>query len=141
MISIRKVKTKSGSIAIQVVQYLGHRSKIIKHIGSAQNDDELTVLKQKAKEWIDNHTTQTSLFPSPNQRILIVDRGECIGVTHHFAREFLMCCINECGLIHLPPLLLDLAIMRLIEPASKLRTLSLLSYYLMDTGFRRIMGI
>lgn len=43
--------------------------------------------------------------------------------------QFFSCCINECGLSHLPRLLLDLAIMRLIEPASKLRSITLLSHY------------
>jgi transposase len=63
------------------------------------------------------------------QRILVVDRGECIRVTHHFALQFFLCCINECGLSDLPRLLQDLAIMRLIEPASKLRSIALLSHY------------
>ena len=129
MFSIRKVKTKSGSIAIQVVQYLGHRSKVLKHLGSGKNDTEVSILRQKAKEWIDEQASQTYLFPEQKQRTLIVDRGECIGVTHHFALQFFMCCINECGLSHLPRLLLDLAIMRLIEPASKLRSIALLSHY------------
>ncbi len=40
-----------------------------------------------------------------------------------------MCCLNECGLSDLNPLLLGLVIMRLIEPASKRRTVELLSHY------------
>lgn len=40
-----------------------------------------------------------------------------------------MSCLDECGLSHLPRLLLDLAIMRLIEPASKLRSIELLKHY------------
>ena len=40
-----------------------------------------------------------------------------------------MGCVDELGLSHLPRLLLDLAIMRLIEPASKLRSLELLQHY------------
>jgi hypothetical protein len=129
MFSIRKVKTKSGASAIQVVQYLGHSSKIAKHIGSGNDDIEVSILRQKAKEWIEEQTSQTSLFPEQKQRILVVDRGECIKVTHHFALQFFLCCINECGLAHLPRLLLDLAILRLIEPTSKLRSIALLSHY------------
>ena len=75
MFSIRKVKTKSGAIAIQVVQYIGHSSKIAKHIGSGNDDVEVSILRQKAKEWIEKHTSQTSLFPEQKQRILIVERG------------------------------------------------------------------
>jgi hypothetical protein len=129
MYSIRKVKTKSGATAIQVVQYIGHRSKVAKHIGSGKDNTEVSILRQKAKQWIEDQTSQASLFPEPRQKTLLVDRGECIGVTHHFALQFFLCCINECGLSHLPRLMLDLAIMRLIEPASKLRSIALLSHY------------
>lgn len=129
MLCVRKVNTASDAIAVQVVQYEGHKSKIVKHIGSSKNTEELAALVQKAREWINNQTGQISLFPNSPQKILVVDRGECIGVTHQFARQFLLSCINECGLSDLDPLLLDLAIMRLIEPASKLRTIELLSLY------------
>ena len=129
MFSIRKVRTASGSTAIQVVEYQGHRSKIMKHLGSGKDAVEVGALIQKAKEWISNQTRQGSLFVEPQQKILFADRGECIGVTHQFARQFILCCINECGLSGLNPLLLDLVIMRLIEPASKRRTVELLSHY------------
>jgi hypothetical protein len=101
----------------------------MKHIGSSKDSEEVTVLIQKAKEWITNQRRQGSLFLESEQKILFVDRGECIGITHQFARQFLLCCINECGLSELNPLLLDLVIMRLIEPASKRRTVGLLSHY------------
>lgn len=129
MYSVRKVRTKSGSVAIQVVRYVGHRSIIAKHIGSAKDQIEEAVLRQCALEWIDEQTAQLSLFPAQKQKLLVIDRGECIGVTHHFAFRFFMGCFDECGLSHLPRLLLDLAIMRLIEPASKLRSVELLEYY------------
>lgn len=129
MYSVRKVRTKSGSVAIQVVRYVGHRSIIAKHIGSAKDQTEEAVLRQSALEWIDEKTAQLSLFPAQKQKLLVVDRGECIGVTHHFALRFFMNCFDECGLSHLPRLLLDLAIMRLIEPASKLRSVELLDYH------------
>ncbi len=50
MYSIRKVTTKSGATAIQIVQYIGHKSKILKHIGSANNEDDLSTLLQLAKK-------------------------------------------------------------------------------------------
>lgn len=129
MYSVRKVKTKSGSVAVQVVRYVGHRSVIAKHIGSAKGQAEEAALRHRALEWIDEQTAQLSLFPAQEQKLLAIDRGECIGVTHHFALRFFMGCFDECGLSHLPRLLLDLGIMRLIEPASKLRSVELLHYY------------
>ena len=129
MFRIRKVRTKSGATAIQVVQYHGHRAKIAKHLGSCKENIEYELLLKKAQEWIDAHSFQTNIFPEPKQKVLIVERGECVAVTHHFAYQFFMCCLKECNLAYLPPLLLDLAIIRLIEPASKLRSIELLSRY------------
>ena len=129
MLRVRKVKTKSGSTAIQVVQYTGHRAKIVKHIGSAKDDFERDLLIIKAQEWIEKYILQSNLFPGPKQNILIVERSECVRVTHYFAYHFFKSCFGECQFTHLPSLLLDLAIIRLIEPASKLRSLELLSRY------------
>lgn len=129
MYRVRKVRTKSGSTAIQVVQYVGHRAKIAKHIGSAKDDLELELLLNEAHGWIEEQTFQTNLFPEQKQKALVIERGECIAVTHNFAYQFFMSCLKECNLSHLPPLLLDLAIIRLIEPASKLRSIELLSRY------------
>ena len=129
MFRIRKVKTKSGATAIQVVQFHGHRAKIAKHIGSCKEDIEYALLLKQAQEWIDGQTLQANIFPEPKQKVLVVERGVCIAVTHHFAYQFFMSCLKECNLTHLPPLLLDLAIIRLIEPASKLRSIELLSRY------------
>ena len=129
MLSVRKVKTKSGSTAVQVVQYIGHKSNIIKHIGSGKDTDEVIALIQKAQEWIANQTKQLELFPTNSKRVLFVDRGECLGVSHQFTKDFLDKCVEKCGLAYLPALLLDFAIMRLVEPASKLRTIELLNQY------------
>lgn len=129
MLRIRKVTTKSGSIAIQVVQYVGHKAKVVNHIGSARDDVERDLLIVKAQEWINRYTHQTDLFPEQKQNVLVVERSECIRVTHDFAYQFFKSCIGECDLLHLPPLMLDLAIIRLIEPASKLRSVELLSRY------------
>lgn len=129
MLSIRKVKTKSGSTAIQVVVYEGKKSKIIKHIGSGKDNSEISLLKEKAKEFISEYSGQLSLFNKSTPNILFVDRAKCIGVTHQFARRFLLSCAKECGLSDIDELLLDLSIMRLLFPASKLKTISMLSQY------------
>ena len=71
MYSVRKVKTKSGSVAVQVVQYVGHRSIIVKHIGSGKTKLKLMSLRQKAFDWIDGQFGQLSLFPDQKQKILV----------------------------------------------------------------------
>ena len=98
MLRVRKVRTKSGSTAIQVVQYIGHRAKITKHIGSAKDETELDLLKSKAQVWIEEQSLQTSLFPIQKQKLLVVERGECVAVTHSFAYQFFMGCFQECDL-------------------------------------------
>src|SRR5690606_1164665 len=45
------------------------------------------------------------------------------------ARDILMACASRCGLGDLPELYRDLALMRIIEPTSKLRTIELLQQY------------
>lgn len=129
MYSVRKVKTKSGATAIQVVQYIGHRCKIFKHIGSSINTTVIEQLKQAAQNWISSTTYQTSLFPEEKQKVLVIESGECISVTRKFSYLFFISCLTECGLSKLPMLLQDLVIIRLIEPASKQRSIKLLSHY------------
>jgi len=137
-LSIRKVKTKSASTAIQLVVYRGHRAKVIKHIGSSKIGAELSTLHQKAQEFIEEYTAQGSLFPEEQQKILFIERGECIAVTHQFARRFLLSFADQCGLSDIDQLLLDFSIMRLLEPASKLRTIGLLSHYFGNRYSQRI---
>ena len=102
MLRVRKVKTKSGSTAIQVVRYTGHSAKIVKHIGSAKVDFERELLITKAQEWIDKYTLQQNLFSGQKQNVLIVERCECVRVTHDFTYQFFKSCLGECQLTHLP---------------------------------------
>ena len=73
-------------------------------------------------------TGQEPLFPplaSP-----IPDRACYLGATHTFARAALLAAARHIGLDALDePLLLDLALMRIIEPASKLRSVELIERY------------
>ena len=75
MLSVRKVKTKSGSTAIQVVQYYGHQAKIVKHMGRGKDDIERNLLISKAQEWIERYSLQSNLFPGQKQKVLIVERS------------------------------------------------------------------
>ncbi len=97
MFSVRKVKTKSGSTAVQVVRYAGHKSIIIKHIGSSKDDTEIAVLMNSAANWIEEYSAQLPLFPDQKQKLLVVDRGECVGVTHNFAAHVLICFVALMG--------------------------------------------
>jgi len=67
MLRVRKVMTKSGSAAIQVVHYTGRTAKIVRHMGSARDDIEHDLLINKAREWIDKYTRQPNLFPGKSK--------------------------------------------------------------------------
>jgi len=130
MSSIRKVVTASGATAVQVVRYEKRKVVVINHVGSANNKEELAALLAAALTYLEAHDSQPSLFPKSPPHVLPLAHARYIGVTHCFAREFLHTCATVCGLdAHTEPLLVDLALMRLIEPHSKLRTLELLKRY------------
>ncbi|NTV16535.1 MAG: IS1634 family transposase [Chlorobiaceae bacterium] len=125
-LTIRTVRTASGAIAVQVVQNKGKQRSSLKHIGSAHSEHELELLMAEA------HCRQPNLFaetpppPPPSSFQDAFARSKLVGVTHQFARKVLLACARKCGFGDLHELYLDLALMRIIEPASKLRTLELL---------------
>jgi transposase len=130
MPSIRKIKTACGSIAIQVVYYKNRKLIVEKHIGSGKTKLEIESLLQKGKEWITEHSLQVDLFEKkPENRVSLTDL-KFMGVSYKYAHQILRTVAIKCGLdINEDELLIDFAIMRLIEPASKLRTIKLLDRY------------
>ena len=131
-LTIRTVRTASGATAVQVVQNKGKQRSSLKHIGSAHSEHELELLMAEARQYAETHCRQPNLFaetsppPPPSSFQDAFTRSKLIGVTHQFARKVLLACARKCGLGDLPELYLDLALMRIIEQASKLRTLELL---------------
>ena len=61
-LTIRKTKTASGATAIQVVQHEGKKRIVVKHIGSARDQTQLTVLIVQAKQYAEAHRVQPNLF-------------------------------------------------------------------------------
>lgn len=54
MLKVSKVRTKSGYFAFPVIQYMGHKDKIEKHIGCAQNEEQCKSLHSLVNEWLLN---------------------------------------------------------------------------------------
>lgn len=130
MASIRKTKTASGSVAVQVVRYENRRVVIEKHVGSGRTDEEVAALVECARVWMEAASNQPSLLPKEKPRILPVATTRYLGANHAFAYEVLSSVAKACGFdLKQDALLIDLAIMRLIEPASKLRSIELLERY------------
>jgi len=129
---IRKTKTASGAIAIQVVRYAKRKLIIVKHIGSSHTDDELKTLQQIAIKWIEQITKQKSLFTLPpehssDKRLMLLDKCEYLGVRYTFIYEILHQLLARFGFTALGSALInDLVIMRIVEPTSKARSIELL---------------
>lgn len=47
---IRRVRTASGAVAVQIVEKQGRKNVVLKHVGSAHSEAELAVLMQAARE-------------------------------------------------------------------------------------------
>lgn len=129
MPTIRKVKTASGATAIQVVAYRNRKVVVLKHIGSAHSNEDICVLVEYAKSYIKTYSGQLSIFPTTSDELLSIKHTQFLYSGHSFAREFLLSTAKECQLMWLSPIVLDLVIMRIIEPTSKLRALELIERY------------
>jgi len=64
---IRKVKTASGSTAIQVGYYQGKNFKLKKHIGSSKETKKISELINIAKEYICSISPQIELNFNPRR--------------------------------------------------------------------------
>lgn len=134
MFYIRKVKTSSSSCAIQVVRYENRKTIIVKHIGSAKTKDDILLLRSKAQKYIQEITKQIGLFDASDKntqgRILQVDKCEYLGFRYTFVYKIINEVFRLFGFDKLEDkLLLDLVLIRIIEPSSKLHSLELLDQF------------
>jgi len=130
VLSIRKIKTASGLRAVQVIYYKNRRVVIEKHIGSGKTDQEVESLIKKVKEWIVKNSLQEEIFSSKSSDLVSLSDLQFFGVTHNFTYQLLEKVALHCGFdIDRDRFLFDFAIMRLIEPTSKLRAMTLLERY------------
>ena len=126
---IRKVKNASGNICVQVVSYINRANKIEKHFGTARTTEQLNQLVSKAEEFIKETQGLQPLFAHRNpedylQQVFLKN------VYHNYAYEFYRQCYTMIGFDKLESALVrDLAIIRIIEPSSKIRAVELLQEY------------
>jgi len=134
MYHIRKTKTASKATAVQVVYYVKRKMTLAKHIGSGHTDPEIESLLSVAKSWIKKEEKQKSLFDDTNQEskqsFALLDKCQYLGVRYNFIYEILIKLLDHFEFTTIGNSLLhDLIIMRMIEPASKLKSLELLEEY------------
>jgi transposase len=129
---VRTVKTSSGATAVQIVRYEKRKRIVVSHIGSARTTEDLSTLKREALEKIEATALQKRLFPeeevAQSSPILVRNKIVYLGARHTFIYEAIM---EIFGVFNFPKahnqLLLDLILMRIIHPVSKLESLTYLS--------------
>ena len=131
MLYIRVVNTASKSKAVQVVYYRERKRIIYKHIGSGKTDDEIIELKLVAEDFIARYSPAIPLYEEQKfDNLLYLDKSEFLGVYYTFFYEVVLELMTKFGFTKIrKQLLLDLVIIRMIEPASKLRSIELLDTY------------
>ena len=124
MFKIRKVNTKSGKTAIQVVRYVRRKTVVIKHIGSAESDYKIKELESQARSFIDQYSPQIGLFDIPLQTPFSTIDSKNILLYKTLSRRYqeMFPAINN-------KLFTNLVIIRIVEPASKRQSVRLLDRY------------
>lgn len=131
MYKIRKIKYSSSSVSIQVYKIENRKRVIVRHIGTARNEQEQSDLLTLAHDFIEKISAQLYLFEDQQSgNILYVNQTQFIGVYFTFLYELVSKLIIKIGFDKIKNnLLLDLVILRIMEPSSKLRSIDLLDEY------------
>lgn len=135
---IRTTKTKSGKIAVQVINYAKRKVNILKHLGSATNEEETKMLKKKAEDWISQETNKKGLFGTGEDSYF--SNYQYLGFTYSYAYEFLEKIYRKFNFQnHTSDLFKDLVIVRILEPKSKRDSLEFLQTFLGITHSENIL--
>lgn len=128
---IRTVKTKSGATAIQVGYYRGKSFKLKKHIGSAKELKKIEELKSIAYEYIRIHSPQLPLNFNPQSEEILYKRGTKIEAAALKQAYVYLCAVyDRLGFSKVDNnYLKHFSLMRVLEPASKIKSIELLSKY------------
>lgn len=127
---IRVVNTSSKAKGVQVIDYRNNKRVVLKHIGSAHSEEQLAELLKLAEDWMISFSEQLSMFPNelPGK---ILDLNQCtfIGVKYNYFHQQIENILLTLEMNDMPLLLKDLVVIRIFEPASKLRSLELLEQF------------
>jgi len=128
---IRKVKTASGSTAVQVGRYIGKSFKLVFHVGSSKNEDKIIELFGIGQEFIRSHSNQLELNFNPQSEEILFKKGiKITNSTLSEAYSYLSWVYNELGFSVLKnDVLKHFVMIRVLEPASKIKSITLLKKY------------
>lgn len=135
---IRRVKTHSGSTAIQVGFYKGKNFKLEKHIGSHKEPRKISELVLVANEYIRSHSLQQELNFNPQSEEILFKRG--LVVKEARLDELFDCLETIYSKIGFSAIKNDtlkhFSLIRLVEPASKVKSIILLKKYF-DINYKK----
>src|SRR3972149_8214735 len=98
MYKIRQIKYAKDSTSIQVYKIENRKRVIVRHIGTARNEQEKLDLLTLANDFIEKKTKQLYLFGEQQSgNILYVSQTEFIGVYYTFLYELLSKLIISIG--------------------------------------------
>ena len=131
MYKIRQIKYSADSVSIQVYKIENRKRVIVRHIGTARTEQEKADLLTLANDFIEKTSKQFSLFEDKQSgNILYINQTEFIGVYFSFLHELIFKLIITVGFDRVKNnLLLDMVVLRMMEPASKLRSIELIEEY------------
>lgn len=128
----RKVKTKSGATAIQIGFYQKDRKfKLVKHLGSSTIQKKINELVGIAQEYIQSHSPQLKLNFNPQSEEIMFTRGiRMQSKSLETAYKYLNQTYHKLGFEKLDnDLLKHFVLIRVLEPASKVKSIELLNKY------------
>lgn len=128
---IRRVKTHSGATAIQVGSYRGKLFQLTKHIGSSKDSDKITELIGVAQEFIRSHSPQMELNFNPASKEILFKKGIYVEKSSlEEAYAYLNAVYVKLGFSALNnDILKHFSMIRVLEPASKTKSIILLQKY------------
>lgn len=118
---------------MQIIRYFAGKRIIVKHIGTGNTDEEVASLKWIARSYIEDISKQTPLFADTDNLSddkVTLSQCEYLGFHYGFLYDVLKAIQDQIGYTTVTDgLLTDLAIIRIVEPASKLRSIELMETY------------
>ncbi|MTD15432.1 IS1634 family transposase [Nakamurella sp. YIM 132087] len=152
---VRKVRTASGAVAVQVARKVAGRREIVEHVGSAHTDAELGLLIEQANrfitagqgmfdvevpaevvrmdqiaDWRAGSGVITAVPPVPTVpgRAVTAGAGRTVGASSRLLFEVLASVYDQLGFGALgDEVFRDLVIARIVEPGSKIDALRVLA--------------
>lgn len=134
---VRRLKSKNGMTYVQVVDKSSGRYKVLKSFGSADSEESLNHLIDKAEHWMKRHSGLQELGFSNSDQLLeqlvnSIDKMTRVGFDHLLGKIFNGIGFNRIG----DDIFKQLVISRIAYPKSKLKTTEYLIATSRSTGVR-----